>query len=110
LVYYNGGGGATLEFFSYDDNGSKIPINDTNNPASIKAYYNIITTPVLQFTSISASGGNVTINWTGSNWRLQEASALMGNPGDWGDVSPQPGGNTITVPAGSQKFYRLVSP
>jgi hypothetical protein len=112
LVYYNGGGGANLEYFSYNDTGTKIPINDTNNPAAIKAYYNIITTPQLQFTSVSASGGSVTINWTGSNWRLQEASALTGNPGDWGDVSPQPGGNTITVSAAAaaQKFYRLISP
>jgi hypothetical protein len=65
LVYYNGGGGANLEYFSYDDSGNKISINDTNNPASIKAYYNITgTTPVPQITLIRLDPGNmVHIEW-----------------------------------------------
>lgn len=111
LVWYQGGGGGNLEFFTYGANGTKIPVNDRNNPNSVKAYYNAITTPQLQFTSVSASGGNVTINWTGTG-RLQEASNLTGNQADWSDVNPQPGGNTITVSASAaaQKFYRLVSP
>jgi hypothetical protein len=51
LVYYNGGGGATLEYFSYDDIGNKIAINDTNNPAAIKAYYQVLAAPVIAITS-----------------------------------------------------------
>src|SRR6185295_9508381 len=78
--------------------------------------YGVVIAPVpvagLQFTSVtSASNGDVTLTWTGTG-RLQEATALTGNSSDWGDVNPQPGGNTITVPssAAAQKFYRLVSP
>ena len=51
LVYYNGGGGAALEFFSYDDAGNKIPINDTNNAASIKAFYDVLAAPVITITN-----------------------------------------------------------
>lgn len=51
LVYYNGGGGATLEYFSYDDTGNKIAINDTNNPAAIRAYYQVLAAPVIAITS-----------------------------------------------------------
>jgi len=115
LVYYNGGGGANLEYFSYDDTGNKIPINDTNNPAAIKAFYNITAGAQLRFTSATISGGQLTINWTVSSGtaRLQEAAALTGNPtADWSDVNPQPAGTTYQVPvsAVARKFYRLVSP
>jgi len=109
LVWYNGGGGANLEFFSYDNNGNKIPINDPNNPASIKAYYNIITTPPLRFTSATLSGGTLTIDWTGTG-RLQEASNLTGHASDWGDVSNPTKPYTVQVGTTGQKFYRLINP
>ena len=110
LVYYNGGGGANLEYFSYDDNGSKIPINDTNNPAAIKAYYNINTTPQLMFTSATLTGGTtLTIDWTGTG-RLQEASILTGHASDWTDVSNPPKPYSVQVGTTGQKFYRLISP
>jgi len=108
LVYYNGGGGAALEYFSYDDTGNKIPINDTNNPSAIKAYYNIITTPVLQFTSATVSGGAAMFTWTGTAI-LQQATVLTGSPTDWSAVSPQPSGNTyqVQVSSATHTFYRL---
>jgi len=108
LVYYNGGGGAALEFFSYDDNGSKIPINDTNNPAAIKAYYNITTTPGLQFTSATLGGGTATFTWTGTGI-LQQATVLTGSNNDWSDLTTQPSGNTfqVQVSSATQTFYRL---
>ena len=110
LVYYNGGGGANLEYFSYDDNGNKIAINDTNSPASIKAYYNVITTPQLMFTSDTLTGGTLTIDWTGSG-RLQQAASLTGQASDWSDVSSPPKPFTVQVGTTTgQKFYRLISP
>jgi hypothetical protein len=109
LVYYNGGGGAALEFFSYDDNGNKIPVNDPNNPASIKAYYNLTSGSGLQFTSVSLTGGILTIDWSGTG-RLQQAANLTGQTGDWSDVSNPPKPYTTAVGTTGQKFYRLVSP
>ena len=66
------------------------------------------TTPSLQFTSVSVSGGTVTINWSGTG-TLQQASALTGTQADWSDVSPQPGGNSYSPSAGTSanRFYRL---
>jgi hypothetical protein len=38
LVYFQGVGGASLEWFSVTPSGQKIPINDTNTPGYIPAY------------------------------------------------------------------------
>jgi len=66
--------------------------------------------PALQFNTPTFSGGTVTISWTGTG-RLQEASNLTGNPGDWSDVTGSPP-NPFPVTPGTtaRKFYRLVSP
>lgn len=111
LVYYNGGGGANLEYFSYDNTGNKIAINDTNNAASIKAFYNVTTAPQLQFTSATVTGGTLTINWTGTG-TLQQAAALTGSQTDWSAVTPPPSGNSYSVSAAAaaQRFYRLTGP
>jgi hypothetical protein len=65
-------------------------------------------TPSLRFTSINASGGSVTINWTGTG-TLQQAASLTGQASDWSNVTPPPSGNTYTVTAGTSgnKFFRL---
>jgi len=108
LVWYQGGGGGNVEFFTYGANGTKIPINDRSNPNSIKAYYNVNTGPQLRFTSATLSGGNATFTWSGTAI-LQQATVLTGTPTDWTDVNPQPVGNTYQVPVSSaaQTFYRL---
>ena len=38
LLWYEGGGGANVEFFSVDDKGTKTLINDPDNADAIKAY------------------------------------------------------------------------
>ena len=113
LVFYNGGGGANLEYYSYDDSGNKIAINDTNNPAAIKAYYSISTAAQLQFTGATLSGVTLTINWTvpsGTTATLQQASVLTGSPTDWSPVPGVSGTSYSASAAIGQKFYRLVSP
>jgi len=44
LLYFEGGGGSSVEFFSVVD-GEKILINDRNNPNAIKAYNKALTRP-----------------------------------------------------------------
>ena len=112
LVYYNGGGGANLEYFSYDDTGNKIPINDTNNATAIKAFYNITAAPQLKFTSVSVSGGQIHLSVTvpSGTATLEQASVLTGSPSDWSTAqSGVTGTTTIDLPAATSgnKFYRL---
>jgi hypothetical protein len=108
LAWYQGASGGNLEFFTYGANGTKIPVNDRTNPNSVKAYYNVIATPQLKFTSATVSGGTLTINWNATA-TLQEATALTGSQNDWTAVQPQPTGTSYSVSVGStgQKFYRL---
>src|SRR6266540_55645 len=111
LVYYNGGGGANLEFFSYDDTGKKIPINDRNDPTAIKAYYQVTTVTGPMFTSATVSGGTLTINWnapSSGTLTLQQAAVVRGLPGDFSDVPGVVGTSySVQVNAAAQKFYRL---
>jgi hypothetical protein len=109
LVWYQGGGGGNLEFFTYGVNGSKNAVNDRNNPNSVKAYYNVITTPQLKFTTATLTGGTLTIDWSGTG-RLQQASNLTGHNTDWSDVSNPPKPYTVQVGTTGQNFYRLISP
>jgi len=108
LVWYNGSGGANLEFFSYGPNNEKVPINDPNNPNAIKAYYNVNAAPQLQFTSVTASGGNLTLNWSSTGMvALEHATALTGSPTDWLGVTNTTA-TSATLPLGSgNEFFRL---
>jgi hypothetical protein len=104
LVYYNGGGGANLEYFSYDDNGNKIPVNDPNNPASIKAYYKVTTVSGPSITSASVAAGQITIQWTGGG--TLESSPALGTTATWTSTGDSDG--SFSEPAnGPAKFYRV---
>lgn len=103
LVYYNGGGGANLEFFSYDGNGGKIPINDPNNPASIKAYHAVLSVALPRITSSTIVGGNITVTWEngGTLWSAPTVN------GPWTSTGDSDG--SFTEPAtGTMKFYRAI--
>jgi hypothetical protein len=102
LVYHNGGGGAALECFSYDENGNKIPINDWNNAASIKAYYAVISVAKPNVTSAIVTGGNITILWVNAG-TLESAPTILG---PWTSTGDRDG--SFTEPTtGSMKFYRV---
>lgn len=103
IVYYNGGGGGNLEFFSVDENGVKILVNDATNPKAIKAYYALTSTggPTLAF---SVTGNQLTITWTGGG-ELQSAPAVTG---PWTGSGDSDGSFTDTIPdTGGMKFYRV---
>jgi hypothetical protein len=107
LLFHQGNGGMNCEWFSLKADGSRVLVNDTVN-GGLKAYRARTFTPAPQFNPTTIAGGNVTISWTGTG-TLQQATALTGSAGDWTDVSPQPGGNTLTVTGATSgnKFYRL---
>lgn len=102
LVYYNGGSGGNLEYFSYDAAGNKIPINDRNNEASIKAYYELASVVKPVITSAVQSNGQIIILWSNGG-TLESAPSLSG---PWASTGDSDG--SYTEPAlGTMKFYRV---
>jgi hypothetical protein len=76
LLWFNGGGDAAVEWWTENSQGVRIPINATNSP--IKAYRaRTVSGGPPSITSISSSGGNVTISWSGIG-ELEEAPTLSG--------------------------------
>jgi hypothetical protein len=102
LVWYQGGGGGNIEYFSYDDAGNKIPINDPNNPNAIKAYYSVGTISEITITSATVTDGNIIIQWTGGG-AIESASNVLG---PWTSTGNSSGTFTEAVAPGS-RFYRV---
>jgi hypothetical protein len=101
LVWFNGTGGANLEFFSYDASGNKVPINDSGNPAALKAYYAAAPTEPPNITSVTASGGSIVIVWIRGG-TLESAPTVLG---PWTSTGNSSG--TFTEPLDGAKFYRV---
>lgn len=98
-VWYEGGGGANLEWFSVTSAGEKILLNDRENNAALRTFRARTASPQPKPTvSIAAQGGNVTVTFTGT---LQTAPSVNGPWTDSSATSP------LTEPAaGGAKYYR----
>jgi len=103
LVASHGSRNANLEWFSIQPDGTKILINDTNNPNALRSFRArtvAAASPFFNAPTLSAAG--VSISWTGTG-TLEETTAL---PGNWSTSPSQT--NPQTVPAtGVTKFYRI---
>ncbi|HWH70421.1 MAG TPA: PA domain-containing protein [Candidatus Sulfotelmatobacter sp.] len=96
LVWFQGGGGANVEFFSVS-NGQRVLVNDLGNPAApaLKAYYGTAQPTV----KITSDGTTLTVTFTGT---LQTSSDLK----SWSDVS---GSSPLSFPISSSsamQFFR----
>lgn len=92
---------ANLEWFSIKADETKILVNDTSNPDSLRVF-RARSNPPPVMNPPTFSGGNITISWTGAG-TLEEATAVTGT---WGNSPNQ--NNPQTVPAtGPAKFYRI---
>jgi hypothetical protein len=92
---------ANLEWFSVKADETKILVNDTSNPDSLRTFRARSNPPPVMNPPVF-SGGNVTISWTGAG-TLEESTAVSG---PWGNSANQ--NNPQTVPAtGARKFYRI---
>jgi hypothetical protein len=105
FIWYQGGGGGTVEFFSYDDTGKKIAVNDPTDPNAIKAYYRITDVggddTVLTITR--AGNGDIVIDWT--NGGTLQSRPVLGDATQWTDLESD--GSYTTTAAGQNMFYRV---
>lgn len=100
LLWWEGGGGANVEWFSVQPDGTKILVNDTTKAGALKAFQKATITARPPIT-IATSGGNVVVTYGGT---VQSADKVEG---PYADVPNAPAGGTLTVsPTGTQKFYR----
>ncbi|EEF57776.1 hypothetical protein, partial [Pedosphaera parvula] len=109
LFNWQGGGGAGLEWTSIQPgltaDGTRVLVNDSATPGSLMAYRAVTTHPHLN--SPVVANGNVMLSWSGAGI-LQKATQL--SPGNWSDVTPQPGASSYITPSGGTAFYRLRVP
>jgi hypothetical protein len=104
LLYFQGGGGANVEWFSVSANGNYVLLNDTSNPAGLKAF-RARTIPPGNRGKLNApvvNGANVTISWTPTG-ELEEADSVLG---PW-EKSPDQSSPQTRTAAGKQKYFRL---
>jgi hypothetical protein len=102
LVWFEGGGGANLEWFSVTPDGSKIPVNDRTVAGSLKAYRTRTFVPLAEPEVAAArDAADIVITFKGT---LQSSATIDGTFSDVpGAVSP------LRVPAAGSSgnlFYR----
>jgi hypothetical protein len=99
--YMQGGGGGNVEWFSVTASGERILLNDTTNPAALKAFRARTASPVVSPTlAVRVEGTDIVITYTGT---LQSSDTVNTGYGDVTGTSP------LRIPLGStaaQKFYR----
>jgi hypothetical protein len=99
LVYWNGGGGVNIEFYSLTGtNNTRKLVNDQSNPSSglgLRAFFGLAT-PI-----VTVVGSDVVVTW--ASGQLQSSTDLI----NWAN---QPGTSPLTIPIGTapMKFYRTV--
>ncbi len=64
LLWWEGGGGASVEFFSILENGNRILINDRDNPNAIKAYRSATERPFISSVSPTGTAATDSIEYT----------------------------------------------
>ena len=105
LLSGQGTGSASLEWFSILPNGTKVLINDTSNPNSLRAFRARTSVSAPVFAAPTLVGGQVRIAWTGAG-TLQEAPSITG---PWTTAASQTNPQNVT-PTGTMKFFRIRNP
>jgi hypothetical protein len=108
LTWFEGGGGASVEWYMVGEDGTRALINHPNNvELGLRAFRNapaVVPPTEIAFDQPIFADGQLTVTWTGEA-TLEEAQEITG---PWTPVEPQPAQNTFTVPTtGEGRFYRL---
>jgi hypothetical protein len=104
FIWYQGTGGGNVEFFSYDDTGKKIAVNDPTDPNAIKAYYRITDAGIPELSVIRESNGDLTINWI--NGGTLQSKADLNDPAPWTVLESD--GSYTTPTSAPHMFFRVV--
>jgi hypothetical protein len=110
LVWFEDTGAANLEWFTVLEDGTKILLNDPENPAALKTFRARNGSPIQRphLSILRNAKGSITISWDHTG-KIQNTAQLKASGTVWTDV-PNGGTSPITVPAtGSAQFYRLLS-
>jgi hypothetical protein len=103
LVYWENGGGAQVEWFTVNPNGTRALVNGTQTGALKTFKRRTVAEPGLPATTptlgVARQGGNMVLTYTGT---LQSADSVNG---PYAAVAGATSPLTVT-PAGGQKFYR----
>jgi hypothetical protein len=103
LIWYEGNGGASVEYFTLNAAGQKVLVNDRAVATAVRSWYKVL--PVAAAPIINApvvSGGNITITWEngGTLYSAAEADGPYTSTGD--------SDGSFTEPAtAAAKFYRV---
>lgn len=98
-LWYEGNGGANLEWFSVTASGEKILINDRENANGLRSFRARTAQPQPRPTvTVARDGGNVVVTFTGT---LETATAVNGPWSASAATSP-----LTEAAAGEAKFYR----
>jgi hypothetical protein len=119
--------GTTVRLFVDDVLGAEVPFPFADGikfsfGAYVRAGTDVVTglfdnarvmgqSPVGSLSISQATNGDVTISWDDPG--VLQSAGVLGDPNAWSDVSPAPGGNSLTVSAaqlGTANFYRLRLP
>ncbi len=99
-IWYEGNGGANLEWFTVTASGEKVLVNDRANPAALKSFRARTANPEpgKPTVSVGRQAGNVVVTFTGT---LQTATSLAG---PWVDSTAS---SPLAEPTtGEVKYYR----
>ncbi|HRZ53823.1 MAG TPA: hypothetical protein P5525_00005, partial [Candidatus Paceibacterota bacterium] len=98
LVWYQGGGGGNVEFFTYGPDNTKILVNDRSNPHAVRAYVPSAVQPTVSIALLA--DGKVQVTFEG---KLQQSSSV--SPTNWQDVAGAVSPYEVT-PTGTELYFR----
>ncbi len=105
LVVGQESGTANLEWFSVKADGTRVLVNDTSDPQSLRAFRarTVVAVPP-KFNAPTLTGNNLTLAWTGAGVLEQSVSPL----GPWGTAPNQANPQTVAVDAAATAtLYRI---
>jgi len=111
LIWYEGGGGANLEFFSVNDSGQKVPINQRSNNTALKAFHTVqaVAAKAPVITTAGVAGGNMNLTWVEGTgpYKVQSAPSVTGPWNDAASVTDRSA--SVPLKAGDNNgFYRVL--
>ena len=104
LLWWEGGGGASVEFYSILENGDRILINDRGNPNAIKAYRSATERPYISSVSPTGTAATDSIEYTINDGEVSVVDGSVGLTLNGAAVDPE------VTKSGSVTTVRYVNP